>query len=223
MLRSIVVPTAAPQDPARERLAVAIAEAERAQRAVDDGRDVIARAKEMVAGAEVRHAAAVASVVSTKRSAASRLASAAASGSGGGLDRSIREARAEEIDAADAVEVARAALASVEAATAEAEYALGQSRKRVTEAARTVIAGAVPQAVGDVERLKAELNAAIGRLWFLHHTVFDWPPSNESKAVERHLQPPALRIGADNPVVGPWREAFEALRRDPAAPLPAAD
>jgi hypothetical protein len=209
-----------PREPARAELASAIEAAAKAESDALSGHSAVARASAMVAGAEARLKSAQSDVIDAKEAQAARLLTAVSSGTATLPDRSVRDARAEELDASDNLEACLAALVSAQAAAAERDFQLGRAREHVADAASVVLAGAIEATLAKAETLRSELHSSLAAVNFLHSTCFKWPPTDESRRVESHLYLPPFQPTFDDPMAEPWRRAFDALQRDADALLP---
>jgi hypothetical protein len=146
---------------ARQSLADAIQEGA-AEAALEASKAAVGRGMRMCDQAEERLAEAVEAVAAAKAAQATRMASAAATaGALLATDRGLRDARARQTDAEDELDASRAALSSVEAASAEADRALEAAKLAVSNAAKRVIKTAIPSTIAKALELRAELDAKV--------------------------------------------------------------
>jgi hypothetical protein len=220
------------RDPARAELAAAIEAATVAERAAASARNAATRAGEMVEQAQQQLEAASAAVTSARELQADRLADAAKTGNAPAPDRSMREARAREVDATDELDAARAALATCETGARRDEDAHQRANRAVGAAADAVIrsSGTIGRLLKETAALQVQLGEKRRTLLFLFHGSLvseeDWCNVNS------FLAPPnfpaisqklgfSTSLNADWPHAPPsWRAAREALLRDPDAALP---
>jgi hypothetical protein len=127
------------KDGDRLALAVAISSASDARRAVEASKASMGRAHRFVDECEERLASATAGVTAAREALAQRVTSAAQAGTALSPDSEMRNARAEELDAADSLEAARAALAAVEATLEGPIEDLKVAERRVDEAVKSVL------------------------------------------------------------------------------------
>jgi hypothetical protein len=209
-------------DPDRLALAVAINSASEARRAVDAAAASRGRALRMVDQAEDRLAAATSAVTEAKDSLARRMTSYATEG-GTALapDSILSNCRAEERDAADNLDAARAALNAVEATLEGPLDALRASEKRVSELSRVILGRHIEAAVSDVARLATALSSARATLWFLHRECHQWPPTPDSERVRfAFTYMPELDLSLNNQTAARWAEYLAALKLDADAAPP---
>jgi hypothetical protein len=231
-LRLATAPTA--QD-SRDELRAAIAAAAAAEGAAETARGAVSRAGDMIGKAQARLEVATADVVRARDLQAKRMAQAAASGASMSPDLSMREARARQTDASDELEAAGGALSACEAASAEWEREqLDHARKRVAAAADEVIKAASPaRLLKEAEAMQADLVARRVALRYLLREGLIGDHDRETVhrfLVANHLPgaPPITGfLGSvehqnwnEHPAAEAWRQAREALMRDPDAQLP---
>jgi hypothetical protein len=227
----------------REKLASAIAEAQETQRAADGVRHAIARAADMVSKARTRLEAAQAAVASAKEQQAYRLAAAAASGTPAALASTMKQARADEVDAQDEIDAAEAALAQLKAQLAGAEEASQLAAHRRIAAVDAVMRVVAANFFADTEQVVEELLARRAVLRFLrepdplHQPLNfyvarerDEPFAEMRNQIQRHLLNSVGRLRDDgngedwrgHEKLKPWSSAREALFSDADTPLPTA-
>jgi hypothetical protein len=177
-------------DQDRLALNIAINAAAEARRAVDNAAAARGRALRMVDQADDRLSAATTAVTEAKDSLARRMTSYATEG-GTALapDSILSNCRAEERDAADNLDAARAALNAVEATLEGPLEALKASERRVGELARGILARAIEPTIADIVRLKASLRDAMGQLSVMaRECCVQWPPNAELSRLTNHLR-----------------------------------
>jgi hypothetical protein len=211
-----------PRSTERSVLAAAIAAETEAKRAAASARDAVQRASHMAEQAAAKLEAASADAAKVKNAQASRMAEAATKGIPLLPDQSIRLARAREVDAQDDLDAARAALAVVEAALADAQDAHREAGERLGMAADAVVATGALQLLAEMEALQAEVVEKRIVLWSLaRRTLGESEAARKiSEFLGRAFLMPELN-GETRPACDAWRAARDALRSNPAAPLPA--
>jgi len=222
----------------RTALAAAIAEAAEAQRKADASRAAIPRAEAMVAQAQGRLDQATDSVAASRDAQAARMAAAAASGAALAPDPGMRQSRLLEADAEDELDAARAALASVEAATVEAEKRVEGAKINVSNCAKRVVKSMKSTAIAKVRALRAELDSRTLELTkalntqvaYLHFTgdkqceeiPGSWPMTDEDQQMYSIInqEQKLFDHNVREPVRGSWTKALADLHSDPDAALP---
>lgn len=211
------------RDTTRAALAAEIAVEAAAASALRATSAAVVRARSMVDQASAEVEAATDAVAKAREAQTLRMVHAATNGEEVvAPDRSVREARARELNAADDLVAARAALAACEATAAETQAAL--DRSPVTAAAAAVAARVLGKMVEEADAMQAELTARRCCLMYLCGEV----RGEASKlAADFMARPPFGRFGFENPdawkshpAVDRWRETLDKLTRDPDAPLP---
>jgi hypothetical protein len=227
---------AAPEvDPHRAE-AAAITERDDAARVAEAARSAIEGARRMVGNAEERLSQAGRGIADAKGARAAQFTAAASAGTTPALDHTLRDAYFEEAEARDEVEAAKQALAAVEAALADPEYARGKAQERVAAAADAVIAAtsigpllAAAQAVqDDLVRRRVVLRYLLGA------RLVSGPEADALQSFLRAREqaiPGAPALGRwpssvefqdwdGHPAAEPWKAARELPLRDASAPLP---
>ena len=227
----------------RTTLAEAIERSTDAERIAIAAREAVTRASEMVKAATAQLDDATADVATARERQATNMAAAAKSGAASSPDKSMREARAQEIDASDELDAARAALAACEAALIEPEKTHTNAQQYVESCADAVMATGVAALLVEAEAIQRELGVKRAVLQFLRKDciepycpaseIINWdevnaggvPRSkkNEAPAVSKFLDAPVFSFyDTTHPAIEPWRAARDALMRDASAPLPGA-
>ena len=212
----------------RAELAAAIVALAEASKAAETARSAVRIATANIVAVENNLAAAGSSVEAARDAHRGRIVSAATSGTGLPPDATVREARARETDAQGEVEDARAVLATLQEALADAEYYQQQGEKRVEEAVIAVIKAASITVL--LKRAQAVQTDLIARRVMLRYLIHEHLVAEEHlPAVSSFMQDTELPGGYGsvyltdwwkNPATITWLEAREALKRDPDALLP---
>jgi DNA repair exonuclease SbcCD ATPase subunit len=209
-----------PRTPERTALAAAIAAETEAKRAATSARDAVQRASRMAEQAAAKLDAASADAAKVKDAQASRMAEAATKGTPLTPDQSIRNARAHEVDAQDDFDAARAALASVEAALADAQDAHREAEKRLGVAVGAVMATGALQLLEELAELQARTVEARIVLRSLSRALGESEAARTiSEFLGRAFLMPELNHET-RPACGSWAGAFDPLRQSADAPLP---
>jgi hypothetical protein len=135
---------------------------------------------------------------------------------------------AQEIAATNEWDAARHALAQAEASARDPEYQLELAQKRLDEAVRPVMRGAIDAVIDDMRALQAKMVDNCAVLLFLKRFEH-WSPV--SGGAEHKIESILSELAwcfqnwnagqlTKDEVVEPWRAVFEALHRDADAALP---
>lgn len=208
-----------PRSPEREELAALIVKANDARLAEEAARVAVDRAHGMVDAAEERLSVAAEMVASARASTSTRIASTAQSGALWEPDRSLRDARAREVDAADNLEATRAAMASVEAALGEATYQYERSKTKALDAAKLILSGAAERLIELLKRQQAEAGATRAALGFIYANLA-WPTAESQRVLSALNAEPYPGSEKDHPSYSVWRDALAKLTQDADTQLP---
>jgi hypothetical protein len=212
----------------RAALAGAIAEAQKADTALQNLRAIIVRADNAVTDAEERHGSAVKAVTTASETHARLFEAAIEQGHPPGRDSAVREARRLADDAGDELAVAKAAATAMRAKLGNAEYRLEQAHKAVVDGAQNVAVVELPRLLAEAKHLQSELEGRREVLSALSQ-MFNRRVINRvdrqldvEEFLEARVFPYTWNGGRteDHPDVAPWLEAVEALQIDADAPLP---
>ena len=229
--------TPAERSPERQALSTAIKVAWRSITAVTAARDALDRGRALLADAEAERESAVAAVATAREADGAAMAKSV-------RNRDVvapsatRKARQRAEVADDDVEVARAAIATLEADLAAAEEKEITARRRVEAAVNAVLAAeaAVPL-LARLEQIKAEIPALQAALHFIRSRMSERRGTAAYEIAE--LAAPlaaisprlseAIEVGLlfhplaaeQHPAAERWRAACAALATDADAPLPA--
>jgi hypothetical protein len=132
----------------------------------------------------------------------------------------LRNARAEQQAAEDAVSASRAAQAALESTLEGPIDALRIAERKVADLARGILSRALEPALADVARLSAALSSARATLWFLHRECHPWPPTPESEQTRiAYTYLPEPKLSLENPAAVAWSAYWsELLKNADAAP-----
>ncbi|MGO9234772.1 MAG: hypothetical protein ACLP4V_12090 [Methylocella sp.] len=213
----------------REALAAALKDLKAAERKAHQARDAQERAEALVTTGEAKLNAARVGVEKAKDFEAANLTRAAASSVKPRAGSKIRDARNAEIDAADALAAARAALTQCETALRHAEQELKAEQEFVAALAGDVItAEAASRVLREAQKLQEALvNKRVELRALLHAGLFVDP--DEKKAADYLLMFrgfPATYFCTESvdwdkhALAAAWQQAREALMTNPDAPLP---
>jgi hypothetical protein len=213
---------AAAIDPNRAALAEAIGERDEAERKAEAAKSAVERASALLEAAEARCEETQAALVGRRSEGAQRVLEAATTGAPGMPDVSMREARVADLDAADALEAAKSALASCMATLKNAEGDLRHEQWRVETAVAPVLAASADRVVAEAARLKDELDGVRAILAFLQRSLEAGSPLQHRVMMALPPSPPGVFAPdyRSHPALAAWRDAREALLRDAAAPMP---
>jgi hypothetical protein len=199
----------------------------RAQHLIEEAEDRKDAATKKVQGARERHAAEVATAMSSG-------IKMPASG--------IRDARLDEIDAQDQLEAGQSALTQLQSKLTQTEEALAKSNAVVLEKAKTVLTSETTTTLTEVKTLMAKFRGRLAALgWLVRAGVIDDADPAQNKPF-RHVDPfhrhgsptvdllrsvdfagwaPTWLNDLDkHEAMAAWRETLEKLQRDPDATLP---
>jgi hypothetical protein len=226
-LLRIRVESAVTEQERRSSLAGAIAEAQKADTALQNLRASVARADNAVADAEERHGAAVKAVTTASEAHARLFEAAIEQGHPPGQDSSARDARRAADDAADEVAVAKAGATALKAKLGNAEQRLSDARAAVVVCANSVAVAGLPQLLAEAERLQGELEARRLVLSVLDRFDRKQKTSGYRSDVDQFLEAAVFPYtwnggrAEDHQAAAPWLEAVKILQIDADAPLPA--
>jgi hypothetical protein len=225
-------------DPLRMALANAINEARKAEAAVVSQRAAIERAQAHLAKAELDLQTATAAVADAKNLDAADVAAAIHTAAAVGAPTAARKARAAEQEAADAVDVAKAALAKLETDLVNMEEASHWATNGAVAAVNAVLAPIASRLISEARDLKAKLhvNLAVAQLILGANDASKLPFIAEARAKQERdapfvsLRQEIERLGALGGIaiagdalpaaLAAWREAIAALKADAATALP---
>jgi hypothetical protein len=228
-------------DPLRAALRQAIAKAQKAQAAVAEHQAAIERARSLVEASEAKLEAATAAIATAREHDAKRLAEAISSG-GSSSARALKQARAAETDAADTLETARSAFATLKADLGDVELASAHAGNAVLTVIAQMLRPVTEQVLERARKTKAEFLVLQRTLVAL--TAEDDAPPDFADEIQRHigrreraapldeLRTEVLRFcdlglqasdeewAVATETAGRWRQARAVLRSDADAPLP---
>jgi hypothetical protein len=143
----------------RKALADAVARAALLRNTVQDRTEAVTRARDFVTQSEARLDEATKRVADARQERADDLSAAATSGTAPASASTVRRARAAEVNAADELDAARAALAACENALQEAEDDLRRYEPGLVAEAEAVMRQEIPVAeiLKEAERLQRDL------------------------------------------------------------------
>jgi hypothetical protein len=226
----------------RDQLRQAIEAARKAERAIEDRKGAILRARQLVEAASRKVQAAAAGIVQAKNEHARILAESAETNNGETNGTGIiRAARLAELDAQDGIEAANAALSRLEQGLTGVENAHRLARNNVLREINALLVPHAARLLAEARELKTQLAARRHVLMFLFgpenrdEIIRGWPSQlDEIKALEDRHAPLAgmhrdvwdflstINVAdAGMAAVPAWEGAREALRTDADAPLPA--
>jgi hypothetical protein len=197
--------------PGRAPLAEAIARAAEARQEVSAIKAAIEAATNLAWAGRAKLDAATKAVAAAKREDAEKLADALVHGAGSTPLQSIRRAREEEVEAADAVEAARSAVVRLDRDLKDSEREVGRADKLVRAAIAQVLRPTALQMLEEAKYFRAEFLQRQYAIDAMDLDGFERLSSAVSEAEHRALSAS---------IEGPWRDAIAALKRDADAPLP---
>jgi hypothetical protein len=219
-----------PPSPARATLAAAIAAVRGAEAEAEKAATAVSRAGTMVETAETALAEADAAVNRARDGLAARLTAAATSGRAAeAADDALRSARARHAEATDTLEAARSALRAVGEAEERVRTALEEATRRRDAAANAVLIEGAEQLLAEAISLRDQMVRAACALNFMRRCASD-DDAGLTARIDQFLATPlgpdgfatALSGPLAAPVIEPWRQALDDLRRNANAPLPGA-
>lgn len=248
MSRSLKLATTGGRTPAREALAAAISDRDKAAQALANAQEAAIRARRLTADAQLQLEDAVAAVEVERRNHASNLAAALCSGlSDQRIDAGhpLRTARSRATDCADALEAAKQALEQVESRVRDPEQALELAEEKVRHAATAVLSDETQQWPRQMqEQLDDFANKLVAFAWLIRRHIIDdadplHPSARHADAMLRHGPSQTLlrrcqdlrivwrgndlalhQVGLDHPAAQAWQQTLERLQQDPDAELP---
>ena len=233
--------TTAQRSPARQALAMALADKSKADARLEAQHGAVARAERLVADAESELAAAVEAIGRAREQQGLAVAKAVAAGSRPPAS-ALRAARAAELEATDACEAANNALAHIreqsEAMAEEAERA----GKTVEISINAVLALEAREHVASVIRCREKLIELLSVSAFLQSRGRERQGQTSSFRIVPELSRPLagievelatalengvplsnnIELALGHPILERWRDVVAALRGDPDTPLPGA-
>ncbi len=217
--------TAAPiADPLRMALREAIAAEEAARRAVTRQQEAIQRAELHLTKAQSDLEVATAAVAEAKALDAANVAAAIHTAAAVGAPTAARKARAAEQEAADAVDVAKAALARMQADLVGMEDVERRGRNEVAAAVNGVLQPAVEALLGQAQEYKSRLAVCLSTVSLILDDAMrrGSPLAGLRERHERVAALTATDVAGDAlpAAIATWREALAALHKRFDVPLP---